>query len=79
MSSQAKRNRRNISSAKTANLAVSAEKTSATTGTGAVRDTNKNITSSIPNYPYLIKDLQWTGIVTSLIIAILIICFVLFR
>ena len=79
MSSQAKRNRRNISSAKTAGLAVSAEKTSTATGAGAFRDASKSSASSIPNYPYMMKDLKWTGVVTSLIIAILIICVVLFR
>ncbi|MDD5701923.1 MAG: hypothetical protein PHU23_07710 [Dehalococcoidales bacterium] len=79
MSSQAKRNRRNISSAKTADLAVSAEQTSNVPGTGAFRDASKSSASSTTNYPYLMKDLRWTGIVTSLIVALLIMCFFLFR
>jgi hypothetical protein len=83
MPNKSRRNRRNIPQSTSENTnQVSSNSQMATQAPNAQpgRATpSKGATSMIPDSPYLVKDLKWTGIVTVIVVVILIVAYFIFR
>jgi hypothetical protein len=82
MSSQAKKNRRNMSTNIEPSSIIKPAMQTADAQTNASSSSNRNVSrkgaTESPRYPYLMKDLLWTGIVSTFVIILLIVSYIIF-
>ena len=80
---KSKRNRRNIPKNKsgiTSPITSNPEMTTQTANSQPERVTSsRGATAAASNYPFLLNDLKWTGVVTGVIIVILIVTYIIFH